>query len=114
MLAVALERDVLEQHDLVVAADLLEHPAQMARRILLVALAVFLPRARDALRRVAQTFAFRIVAGPADQGADAFLHPPGHARLAARIVLVGPGEATHRPARSLRAAPLASLRGTRQ
>ena len=68
MLAMRLERDVLQQHDLVIAADLLEGAAEMVGRILAIAAGIFAPGARDALRRVEQPLAVGIVAGPADQG----------------------------------------------
>src|SRR5690606_4387169 len=64
-------------------------------RIFLVALAIFLPRARDALGGVTQALALGIVARPADQRADRFLDLFGYRRLAARIVLVRTDEATH-------------------
>src|SRR3546814_4724558 len=67
MFAVRLERNIAQQHDLVIAADLFESAGQMNRRVLDIAVAIFLPRARDALRRVAQPFARGIVAGPFDQ-----------------------------------------------
>ena len=70
MLAVRLERDALEQHDIVVAADLLEGAIEMVRGILAVTAAIFLPCARDALGGVEQAFAGRIVARPADQRLD--------------------------------------------
>jgi hypothetical protein len=90
-----LERDVLQQHDLVVAADFLEHARQVAGRVLGIAEAVFLPRAGNALRGIAEPFAVRIVAGPADQRAYRFLHFVRDRRLAARIVLVGTDQAAH-------------------
>ena len=95
MFAVRLERNVLEQHELVVAADLLEHPAQVDRGILAIAEAVFLPRPRHALGRIEQAFAFGIVAGPVDQRPDRFLHFEGHGRLAALDVFIRPYETAH-------------------
>src|SRR5688500_16151319 len=73
MLAPAVERDVLQQDDLVIAADLMEGAPKMLRRILFVALAIFLPRPGDPLRGVEQPLAGRIVTRPADQRADRFL-----------------------------------------
>src|SRR5438270_13895457 len=70
MLAVRLKGDVLQQHDLVVAADLLEGAAEMHRRILGITAGIFAPSARDAARRVEQTFAVGIVASPPDESAD--------------------------------------------
>src|SRR3546814_17886234 len=62
MFAVRLERNIAQQHDLVIAADLFESAGQMNRRVLDIAVAIFLPRARDALRRFAQPIARGIVA----------------------------------------------------
>src|SRR3546814_5653156 len=70
MFAVRLERNIAQQHDLVIAADLFDSAGQMNRRVLDIAVARFLPRARDALRRVAQPFARGIVAGPFDQRSE--------------------------------------------
>ena len=67
MLAMRLERDVLQQHDLVIAADLLEGPGEVDRRVLGIAAGIFAPGPRHALRRVEQAFAVGVVAGPADQ-----------------------------------------------
>src|SRR5687767_12355473 len=73
----------------------------MARRILAIAEAIFLPRARDPLRGVAQTLAFGIVARPANQRADRFLDVVRHRRLAVQIVLIRPIETAHRARRFL-------------
>src|SRR6185369_81361 len=67
MLAVRLERNVLQQHDLVIAADLLEGAAEMDGGILLVALGIFLPGTSNAARRVEQPFAVWVVPCPANQ-----------------------------------------------
>ena len=83
MLAMRLERDVLQEHDLVIAADLLEGAAEMMRGILLIAARIFLPGAGDPRRRVEQPLAVGIVAGPADQGAHRLLDVVGHRDLAA-------------------------------
>src|SRR5438270_2485649 len=70
MLAMGLERNVLEQYDLVIAADFLERSAEVDGRILLIALGIFAPGASDATRRVEQTLPVGIVPGPADQCPD--------------------------------------------
>ena len=77
VLAVRLERDVLQQHDLVIAADFLEGAAKMLRGIFLIAARIFPPRARDAPRRIEQAFAVGVVAGPADQRPDRFATSSG-------------------------------------
>ena len=70
MLAKALEGDVLEEDDLVIAANLLEGPRQMDGRVFGIALGIFAPCLGDAARGVGQPLAVRVVAGPADKGAD--------------------------------------------
>src|SRR5690554_4392167 len=95
MLAVALERDVLEQNDLVVTADFLESARKMSRRILGIAEAVFLPGARHPRRRVQQALAVGIVAGPADERAHGILDFVRNPNLSARIVFIGPYQAAH-------------------
>src|SRR5690348_8829247 len=80
MLAVRLERDVLQKDDLVVAADLLERPAEVDGRILLIAARIFTPRTGDPSRGVEKTFAVRIVAGPANERPDRLLDVPGNVR----------------------------------
>src|SRR5687767_9646057 len=70
MLAMRLERNVLEEHDLVIAADLLEGPGKVDRGVLFIAAGILLPCSSDALWRVGQPFAVGVVAGPADQRAD--------------------------------------------
>src|SRR5690606_33589355 len=97
MFAVALKRDIPEQDDLVVAADFLEHAAEMDRGILPVAETVFLPRPRHALGRIEQALARRIIASPTDQSADRLLHLFGHRRLSIRYVFVGSDQAAHFP-----------------
>ena len=66
MLAVGLEWDVLEQHDLVIAANFLEGSAEMDRRILGISLGIFEPRPRNPFRCIEQAFAIGIVACPAN------------------------------------------------
>src|SRR2546423_2172902 len=70
MLAVRLERNVLQKHDLVVAADLLKGAAEMHRRIFGITAGIFAPGAGDAARGVDQTLTVGIVAGPANEGPD--------------------------------------------
>src|SRR5436309_2744687 len=72
VLAMRLERDALQEDDLVIAADLLKGAAEVDRRVLLIALGIFLPRPGNAAGRVEQAFAVRIIAGPADQRFDRF------------------------------------------
>src|SRR5690348_16649586 len=74
MLAMRLEGDVLQQHDLVISADLFEGAVEMYRRVLGVPLGIFAPSAGDSARRVEQPFAVGIVTRPADQRADCLLH----------------------------------------
>jgi hypothetical protein len=78
MLAVRLEGDVLEKHDLVVATDLLEGAAEMHGGVLGVAARIFAPRLGDAPRRVEQAFPVGIVAGPPDQRPDRLANFPGN------------------------------------
>ena len=81
MFAMRLERNVLEQHDFIVTAHLLECTGQMGSRVLDVSLAVFLPGARNALGRVGQAFAVRVVACPEDQLANRLLDVVGNKEL---------------------------------
>src|SRR3546814_589182 len=96
MFAMRLERNVAQQHDLVIAADLFEGARQMDRGILVIALAILLPRARDAARGVEQAFARRTVACPLDQRAHGVGDMVGHDHLAvwSQFTLV----VAHRPA----------------
>ena len=71
---------------LVVAGDLLEGATEIVRRIDGVAREPVLVRTRDTLRRVEQAFATRILAGPAQQGANGlFRLGGGHVRDVLRI-----------------------------
>src|SRR3546814_6198326 len=81
MFAMRLERNVAQQHDPVIAADLLEGARQMDRGILVIALAIFLPSTRDAARRIAQALALRVVARPFDQRAYGVGDMVGHAHF---------------------------------
>src|SRR3546814_16376266 len=49
MFAVRLERNIAQQHDLVIAADLFESAGQMNRRVLAIAVAIFLQIGRASL-----------------------------------------------------------------
>ena len=73
-----------KQHDLVIAADLVEGPRQMPRRILLIAHRIFAPRPRHPARRIEQAFAVGVVAGPADQGPHRLADLLGHRHLGRR------------------------------
>ncbi len=70
MLAMRLERDVAQQDDLVIAADLCKGARQVHRRILVITLAIIPPGTCDALRCVEQAFALRVLADPAEQRLD--------------------------------------------
>lgn len=54
MLAMRLERNVLQQDDLVITAHFLEYARKVARRVVGIARAIFPPRPRNAVRRVDQ------------------------------------------------------------
>ena len=81
VLAAGLERDVAQDHDVVIAADLPEGPLQDLGRVLLVALEPFRVGPRHAGRRIGEPLPVRILPGPADQGANRLL-----GRLAARAL----------------------------
>src|SRR5690348_9511868 len=80
MLAVRLERDVLQEDDLVVAADLLERSAEVDGRVFLIAARIFAPCTGDPPRGVEKTFAVWIVARPANERADRLLDLPRDVR----------------------------------
>jgi hypothetical protein len=87
-----LERDVLQQDDLVIAADLLERSAEVNRGVLCIALGILTPRAGNAAWRVEQPFAFRVIASPADQRPDRLRHIAGNLarrRLLYEIAVIG-------------------------
>jgi hypothetical protein len=73
MLAMALQADVAQQDDLVVAVGLLEGALQQGNGIDAVAGEELLILADDPAGRVDQALARGIVAGPAQQGADGLL-----------------------------------------
>jgi hypothetical protein len=69
VLAVALDADVAQHDEVIVAAGFLELPRERLGRIEPVARIVFLERIRDAARRIHEAFAVGIVPGPGDQRA---------------------------------------------
>src|SRR6476661_4378505 len=73
VLAMRLERDVLEEHDLVIAAHLFEGAAEVSGGVLFIATGIFTPGAGHAARRIQQSLTIWIVAGPADKSPDSFL-----------------------------------------
>ena len=73
VLAMALEADVGQHDDLVVAVDLLERAREHRLRVVAVAGEELLVGAHDAAGRLEQALARRVVAGPADQRADRVL-----------------------------------------
>jgi hypothetical protein len=73
MLAVALDADVAQHDEIVVAAGLLELARQHLGGIERVARVVFLERIGDAARRILEALACGIVAGPGDQRAHGVL-----------------------------------------
>ena len=68
MLTMRLKRDILQQDNLVITADLLERAVEVDSGILVIAARIFLPRPRHPRRRIEQPLAARVVARPADQG----------------------------------------------
>src|ERR1700674_851915 len=69
MLAVGFEPDIAQQHNFVIAADLLEGTLQILPGILEIARIPLFVGANDASRRSDQSFAIGIVARPANEGA---------------------------------------------
>jgi len=72
VLAMALQPDVAQQDDFVVAVGFLEGAFQQRHRVDGIAFIELLVRPHHACRRVEQAFARGIVPGPAQQGADSF------------------------------------------
>ena len=72
VLAMRLERYILEKDDLVIAADLLERAAEVLRRILAIAAGIFLPGAGDPGGRIEQALSVGIVAGLTQQISRSF------------------------------------------
>src|SRR3546814_7569288 len=81
MLAVRLEGNVLQKHDLVIAAHLAEGAAEMGRGVFLIAHAIFLPRTADTRRRIEQPLAGRVFSGPGQQREQRLLHMIGPRQL---------------------------------
>ena len=69
VLAMRMELDVADDDEIVIAGDLLEGAAELFRRAHVVAVEHFEVGLGDALGRVDQALAVRIVAGPAQQRA---------------------------------------------
>src|SRR3546814_11737378 len=67
MRAVRLEGNVLQKHDLVIAAHLAEGAAEMGRGVFLIAPAIFLPSTAETRRRIEQPLAGRVYFGPGQQ-----------------------------------------------
>jgi hypothetical protein len=67
--AVRVEADVLDQHEVVIAAGLAEGAVEHFRRAFAVALVDFFVGVDDALGRLQHAFALRVVAGIGDQRA---------------------------------------------
>jgi hypothetical protein len=74
MLAMALESNATQRNHLVITLDFLESLLQNLDRILGVTGKILFECAGDASRRFDQTIAFRIVAGPSDNGSQSSLH----------------------------------------
>jgi hypothetical protein len=74
MLAMALESNATQRNHLVITLDFLESLLQNLDRILGVTGKILFKCAGDASRRFDQTIAFRIVAGPSDNGSQSSLH----------------------------------------
>ena len=81
MLAMRLERNVLQQDEFVIAADFLKSPRQMIAGIFEIAFAIFTPRPPDARRRIAQPLAVGIITGPAQYRAHGVLHLLRHSEF---------------------------------
>jgi hypothetical protein len=81
MFAVRLKGYVLEEHDFIIAADLLESPAEVQRRVFLIALGIFPPRASDARGSIKEAFTAWIISGPADERPDGLRHLKWHNRF---------------------------------
>src|SRR5579884_4336450 len=67
MFAMRFKTNVAQDHDLVVAADLLEGALEIIPRIVVIAGKPFLIGAHDTRRRGSQAFAVRVVARPLNE-----------------------------------------------
>ena len=85
VLAVALEADVAQQNDLVVVVHLGEGAAEQRHRVDGVAPEELLVGAHHAGRRVVQSFAGRVLARPAQQGAHRLLRLRARGAVARRV-----------------------------
>ena len=90
MLAVRLKRDIAQQHDLVIAADLFESPREVMAWIFLVADTIFQPSAGGARGRLDQSLAIRIVADPFDERPESLLDLERNRRLPKALPLGSP------------------------
>ena len=70
MFAMGGEGNIAHQHQIVIAFDLFEDAIKDGGRIFLIAFEKLAKGFGNAFGRVNQAFPFRIVTGPADQGAD--------------------------------------------
>ena len=82
MFAMRLERNILQQDNVVIAAHFVEDAREMISRIVVIAAAIFPPGPRHPLGRLQQAFPFGRIAGPADQRADGLADVRGHRFLA--------------------------------
>ena len=73
VLAEGLERDVAQDDDVIVAADLLEGPLQDGDRVLAVAFEPLRIGSRHPSRRAGEPLPVRVLARPADEGANRLL-----------------------------------------
>ncbi len=72
VLAMALDLDVAQHDDVVIALHVLEGAREIFHRVFGIAGKPLLVGIHDALGRVDQAFALRVVSGPCDQGANRF------------------------------------------
>src|SRR3546814_14529504 len=83
--AMGLEGDVLQKDNFIIAAHLLECPAEMMSGFFAISLAIFFPGTSDTLGCVEQPFAGGIVTRPANESADCLLHIFGHMHFRRRF-----------------------------
>src|SRR5690606_8442966 len=73
VLAVALDADVAQHHQVIIAADLLERRLlEHGYRVFAITAEVLLERLDDTARRFLQALAIRVVTGPCDERAHGF------------------------------------------